>query len=124
MPVSEMFFLMLLPTAVAIIGLMMWYSYGINERYKSKYKGALTELGKMKSKLNKSMSNIQNAPNTSGGGEGVLDFSDMTLEQAMETMGFDPKELNNPIVRPIAEKIFNRLKQGNVQNEATDDTGY
>lgn len=121
MALSETFFLMLLPTIVAIIGLKMWYSYKINERYKSKYKGALTELGKLKSKLSKSMTPPIGQDASPDGG---FDFNSMTLEQAMEAMGFDAKELENPIVRPIAEKIFDRLKQGNTENSPTDDMGY
>ena len=122
MPISETFFLMLLPTFVGTLGLLMWYKYKINERYKSKYKGALTELGKMKSKLNKSMNTPRG--NAKGMENNVSALSSLTLEELMEQFGFDPKELNNPIVRPIAEKIFNSLQAQNTENSPTDDSGY
>lgn len=113
---------MLLPTFVGTLGLLMWYKYKINERYKSKYKGALTELGKMKSKLNKSMNTPRG--NVEGMENNVSALSSLTLEELMEQFGFDPKELNNPIVRPIAEKIFNSLQAQNTENSPTDDSGY
>lgn len=118
----ETVFLGMLPTIVAMLAILTWRSIKINEKYKHKYKGALTELGKARSKLNKSVQAQQGGTAEAAGGG--MDLTGMTLEQAMATFGFDAKELNNPIVRPIAEKIFDRLKQGNVQNDATGDEGY
>ena len=56
----------------------------------------------------------------------IGDIQNMTLEQAAEFIGIDPKELNNPLVRPLAEKFLSnikeRMKQGN--NPEGGDIGY
>ena len=46
---------------------------------------------------------------------------DMTLEQAAESIGIDAEQLNNPIIRPIAEKLFAQIKAkaGNEKKEGT-----
>ena len=38
-------------------------------------------------------------------------LDDMTLEQAAESIGIDPEHLTNPLVRPLAEKIFEGIKK-------------
>jgi hypothetical protein len=39
-----------------------------------------------------------------------LDLSNMTLEQAAESIGIDAEQLNSPLIRPMAEKIFQQIK--------------
>jgi len=39
-----------------------------------------------------------------------IDLSNMTLEQAAESIGIDPEQLNNPLFRPMAEKVFEQIK--------------
>lgn len=40
-----------------------------------------------------------------------LDLTNMTLEDAAESIGIDPTQLNNPLIRPMAEKIFQQIKE-------------
>lgn len=59
-----------------------------------------------------------------------LNLDNMTLEEAAESIGIDPEQLNNPIIRPMAEKIFAGIKDKAKQTEGADadgvgtETGY
>ena len=54
-----------------------------------------------------------------------VDLSSMTLEEAAESMGIDPDQLNNPLIRPMAEKVFEQIKAKAKSSGSTDDhVGY
>ncbi len=57
-----------------------------------------------------------------------IDLSNMSLEEAAESIGIDPTMLNNPLVRPLAEKIFEGIKAkakgGDDVNGTRTETGY
>lgn len=39
-----------------------------------------------------------------------INLDNMSLEEAAESIGIDPEMLNNPLMRPMAEKIFQGIK--------------
>lgn len=53
-----------------------------------------------------------------------LDLSNMTLEEAAESIGIDPSMLNNPLVRPLAEKIFEGIKAKSKGGDEPIKEGY
>ena len=72
----------------------------------------LTEVGKLKS-WRKTVSATEVSTNS----QIPLITQDMTLDQVGEMLGIDPKELNNPIIRPLLEKIFDKFKSGEINPE-------
>ena len=52
-----------------------------------------------------------------------LNLDNMTLEEAAESIGIDPEQLNNPIIRPMAEKIFQGIKDKVKGGEDAGGTG-
>jgi len=53
----------------------------------------------------------------------TLDMWSMTLEEAAESIGIDPESLNNPLIRPMAEKIFQGIKDKVKGGEDAGGTG-
>lgn len=86
---------------------------------KKKVIGNSIALSKLKGELTK----LHSSPEAVTGS--MPDFSNMTLEEAAEMLGIEPKQLNNPLIRPLAEKIFANLK-AKTQNPEQEDvnTGY
>jgi len=89
--------------------------------YKKKYRTAITTISNLNRKIKELSQNIAPA---NPGLPSTLDYKDMSLDQVAEALGIEPGDLNNPLIRPFAEKMFNRLKQGNVKNEQQEETGY
>lgn len=54
----------------------------------------------------------------------IGDIKNMSLDEVVEALGFDKEELNNPLVRPIIEKAFNKLKEGKASNVGQEEIGY
>lgn len=76
--------------------------------------GHITEISKLKGQL-KQLSNQEVAAPANI----TADLSNLTIEQVAAEFGFE-KELNNPIFRPIAEKIFAQIKDKAAAGEQTD----
>ena len=57
-----------------------------------------------------------------------IDLSNMSLEEAAESIGIDPEQLNNPLIRPMAEKIFQGIREkakgGSDVGGSGTETGY
>ena len=102
-----------------MVALKMAYSLLIQDKLQHKVNGLLTEVGKIKTSL-KRMGNTTagstSHPTQGTSGTGLPDVANMTLEDAAEMIGIDAKDLNNPIIRPIAEKIFAKIKEGQEGN--------
>jgi hypothetical protein len=114
---------LVLVAVFGFMGLRMWFSLRQDEELKKTVVGNKIALSKIKGKLNKIMDGELPAGNEQTLG---LDLNNLTLEGAAEMIGIDPKELNNPIIRPLAEKIFNNLKNRNVnvENPPDENVGY
>ena len=114
---------------LAIFGftaLKMYYQFKTREDLISKVKGNAIMLSKLKGDVKRIKEEGLEAEvvDLNTGNPLNLDFTNLTLEQAAETLGLDQKQLNNPIIRPIAEKIFNQIKNKQQQPEEPQDTGY
>lgn len=77
--------------------------------------GLSIDVGKIKKQLRDGLQPVvmQNPGNV----EMPADVSNMSLEDAVEMFGLDAKDLNNPIVRPIAEKILEKIKAKSSQKD-------
>lgn len=130
---------MFLGFTITIIALRMWYNLKQDDKLKTQLsevktmstgnKIAISKLGgKFKEfKEGEYETEEQEQPALDLGS--MPDLSSLTLEQAAEFIGIDPKTLKNPIIRPTAEKIFEQLKAKQKQGKpATDfediNTGY
>lgn len=110
-----------------LTALKMWYNLHREAELMTKVRGLQTELGKIKTKLRQSQENITQVTESAAitaDDLGIANIQDMTLEQVAESLGFDATELNNPLVRPMAEKVFARLKAGMAENAGQDNTGF
>jgi hypothetical protein len=91
-----------------LLSLKIWYSLHKDDSIARKVHGLLTEVSKLKG-VTKQLSAPQEAPDVPAGVV-MPDITNMTLESFIQTMGFDAKELNNPIIKPLAEKMFTQMK--------------
>jgi len=77
----------------------------------------LTESKKLQLKINQAKAIIQELPDISSKNvqqniSNKQDITGMTFEQAAESFGLEPKDYNNPIIRPMLEKMYaNMLKE-------------
>jgi hypothetical protein len=89
-------------------------------------KSAQSKAYQLEKKIKKLEQEEQELPKT-GSIPNLTNIDNLTLEQAAEMIGMDPKELNNPLVRPLAEKFFenikSRMKQKNTSGIDEED-GY
>jgi len=109
---SEFFYLMaiilMLFAIFGMTGLKMWYNMQQDTNLGRKVNGLSIDMGKVKKALREGYTTAM--PQTAGSFEVPGDVLNMSLEDAAEAIGFDKKDLNNPIVRPIAQKIFDGIK--------------
>lgn len=83
------------------------------------------QLEKKLKKLEQSEAEAETIEQNIGIPEALANIQNMTLEQAGEYIGIDSKDLNNPLVRPLAEKFFESIKQKmKQQNNNEEDVGY
>jgi hypothetical protein len=103
-----------------LTALKMWYNLQKEDWIARKVRGLLTEVSKMKGQI-KELSNAEVSPETVN----IPDLSNITsLDQAAELFGIDPKDLNNPLIRPMLEKVFERFKSGKINESETENEGY
>jgi len=95
----------------AMVGLRMWWILHTDAAISRKVNGLSIDMGKVKKALRESLTPAV-TQNTS-----MPDMSSMTLEDAAESIGIDASELNNPLIRPLAEKIFEGIKNKAAGNE-------
>ena len=86
----------------------MWYMMRQDMKLGQRVNGLSIEMGKVKKALREGLTPATTQTQTDL--NVPADMLNMTLEDAAEAIGFDKKELNNPIVRPIAQKIFDGIK--------------
>lgn len=103
---------------LAFLIAFMFFSLKHERQLKSKLNGATIQISKLQSKLNKSNTKADKSNTTN------IDVTNMSLDDVAEMLGIDEKELNNPLIRPLIEKMFDRFKQGQLQNVETDNSGY
>ena len=129
---NEIIILYLLALTLAGIfsmtALKMWYNLKIEGKLTVKVNGLLTEMGKLKSWKRDFMNGEMTMPESQGTQGAMPDLTNMTMEGAAEMLGLSKKEMSNPILKPIFEKVFNQLKSGQLaqkgnENE-TDIVGY
>ena len=89
-------------------GLRLWFITHQDVNMSKKVNGLSIDMGKLKKALKDGYTGV--VTQTQGTVELPSGMENMTLEGFAESLGFDTKELNNPIVRPIAEKIFEQIK--------------
>lgn len=89
----------------AMTGLRLWYILKQDEKTAKKVTGLIIKVSKLEGIL-KSGGAISPPSRT------LPSMQDMSLEDVAESLGLDAKELNNPLVRPLAEKIFKKLQDG------------
>jgi len=107
--------------------LKMYWNLRNNEDMLRKVRGNIITIAKLKKELRELKQGDYEAETTNHELGAMPDLSNLTLEQAVEYLGIDAKQLNNPIIRPLAEKIFNQLKerqQAGKENEQDLNTGY
>lgn len=122
---TENFFLAIALLVIAAIfgmtGLRMWYIMHQDTKLGQRVNGLSIDMGKIKKALRDGIAPATTQTNiTQASTELANTTQDLTLDQFVETMGFDKKELNNPIVRPIAQQMFNAMK---AKVSATDENG-
>jgi len=109
---------------VAFTIIRMWYQLKKDLSIKKGVTYNKIELGKLKKQVRELTEGetFQELPAESSG---IPNLSNMTIEQAAESLGIPPDQLNNPLIRPLAEKIFNQIKAKQSQNPEEDiNTGY
>lgn len=89
-------------------GLRLWFITHQDVNMSKKVNGLSIDMGKIKKLLKDGLTPVQTQ--TQGTIELPSGMENMTLEGFADTLGFDMKELNNPLVRPMAEKIFEHIK--------------
>lgn len=113
--------ILILAAIFVMTGLKMWYVMHQDMNISKKVNGLSIDMGKIKKALKDGLASVvPQAGITQAGTEIANVTQDLTLDQFIEAMGFDAAELNNPIVRPIAEKMFNQMK---AKASATDNGG-
>jgi len=109
---TENFFLALIILIMAglfgMTGLRMWYIMHQDTNLGKRVNGLSIDMGKIKKALRDGYTNV--TQQTKNAIDVPADMLNMTLEDAAEAIGFSKAELNNPIVRPIAQKIFDGIK--------------
>jgi len=110
----------------AMTGLRLWFVTHYDAQMGNKVKGLGLDVAKIKKALREGT--VQTSNESRPNDILPTDMANMSLDSFVETLGFDAKELNNPIVRPIAEKIFNQIKDkaaGGADADGTrTETGY
>lgn len=103
-------------------GLRLWFITHQDVNMSKKVNGLSIDMGKIKKRLNDGLMPVQTQPqgNVAGNIETTMDVANMTLEDAAEMLGIDKNELNSPIFRPIAEKIFNSFKEKAITKQDDD----
>jgi len=88
--------------------LRMVYTMRQDDKIAARVNGLSIDMGKVKKALKDGYTNVvgQSQENVTM----PVGMENMSIEDAAEMLGFDKKELNNPIFRPIAEKIFEAFK--------------
>ena len=103
--------ILIMAAIFGMTGLKMWYVMHQDMNLSKKVNGLSIDMGKIKKALKDGLAPVvPQAGITQAGTEIANVTQDLTLDQFIETMGFDKDELNNPIVRPIAQKIFDQMK--------------
>lgn len=109
---DEIFYLVLIAMfmlgAFAMTVLRMWIVTHQDVKLGQRVNGLSIDVGKIKKQLRDGNAGV--VKQLQQDMEIPMDMSSMTLESAAEMLGFDKKELSNPIFRPIAEKIFEAFK--------------
>ena len=86
----------------------MHYTLSQDVNLHKKVNGLSIDMGMVKKALREGYTAV--TQQTKGSIDVPGDVLNMSLEDAAEAIGFDKKDLNNPIVRPIAQKIFDGIK--------------
>lgn len=102
----------------AMAGLRLWFITHQDVNMSKKVNGLCIDVGKIKKQLRDSPTGVQ-TQNTSMA-EIAGDAANMDINQFVEMMGFDPKELDNPIVGPLANKIFKQFQEKGMQGPKED----
>jgi len=122
--------ILLLAGIFGFVIIKMIYTLLVQDKNEKKINTALTEIGKIKSNFKKVKQEIMEEipePNELPY-ENILEgflSKNATLQDLAKQFGLE-KELNNPIVKPIAEKLFKQVKEkaGQKENTNIDDIGY
>jgi len=103
----------------AMAGLRLWFITHQDVNMSKKVNGLCIDVGKIKKQLREGSMNVQTQSASMADLAG--DAANMDIGQFVEMMGFDPKELDNPIVRPLAEKIFKQFQSKGLGNQETNE---
>jgi len=80
-----------------------------------KVNGLSIDMGKLKKAVRERENTVQSE--TREVIEMPVDIQNMSLNDVAGYLGIEAEVLNNPIVKPMAEKIFNQLKEKAVKSE-------
>lgn len=120
---TENFFLAIALLIIAAIfgmtGLRMWYIMHQDTKLGQRVNGLSISVGKIQTQLKAGIAPA--VTQTKGSVDVPVDMLNMTLEDAAESIGFSKAELNNPIVRPIAQKIFDGIKAKAAAEQSQDE---
>ena len=122
--------------ALVISFMRLWFVTNYDANLGNKVKGLSLSLGKVQKDLKAQLVQSSNDLRDMEAEEtklqlndlSSLDLSNMTLEEAAESIGIDAEQLNNPLIRPMAEKIFEQIKakakEGGDADRTGGETGY
>lgn len=98
----------------AMAGLRLWFITHQDVNMSKKVNGLCIDVGKIKKQLRDGSMGVV------GQVQQTTISQDMTLDDVAEQLGFDKKELNNPLIRPLAEKLFQKFKSGQLNQDETE----
>lgn len=106
---------LMVATALAISFMRLWFVTNYDANLGNKVKGLGLNFDKLRKEVRthyaQSSTIIRPDANIQA------DVSNMTIEDVAEQLGFDKKELNNPLIRPLAEKLFEKFKSGQLNQD-------
>lgn len=101
----------------AMAGLRLWFITHQDVNMSKKVNGLCIDMGKVKKAVREGSMGVV------GQQQSTTIAPNMTLEDVAEQLGFDKKELNNPLIRPLAEKLFEKFKSGQLNQEESEYSG-
>lgn len=87
-----------------ILVLRMWYTLKVNDAIARKVHGLITEVSKLKGAM-KHISSSEVLPQL----QVPANIAELSFEEAAKQFGLSEKDINNPIMRPLLEKIYAQL---------------
>jgi len=91
-------------------GLRLWFITHQDVNMSKKVNGLSIDMGKVKKALKDGYAGVQGEPLKLA--DVAKDAPNMDVAQFVEMLGFDAKELDNPIVAPLVEKVFKSIQGG------------